>query len=347
MVGAGVAFFLLKSRWNYCRLPELREEPSQERHDVAVIIPARNEESRIVRVVQSLSRWRVYVVDDHSSDATALRARRAGATVICAPPLPEGFAGKPHACWIGARSTRSKWLLFVDADTHFQPSFVASLVGKAEDLDLQMVSVFLRQECGSLAERAILPYAFALYFCGVNGGAVNRLESREALANGQCLLFRRDAYQRIGGHAAVLGSVIEDMDLAHLAKNSGLRAMVMRGEELGAVRMYEGFGSISRGFRKNSFRFLMANPWSGVQVVAASALLTSYVPVLALLLFERQWVAAALFLLLPSAVMRPWYGSTWSSLLAPLAIYPFQLIAISGMMATTLGRPVEWKGREV
>lgn len=347
-VGAGMTFFLLKSRWNYLQLPELPSDPRPpERLDLAVVIPARNEESRIARVVQSLSRARVYVVDDASSDGTALRARQAGAAVIPAPPLPSAFAGKPHACWHGARATDSKWLLFADADTWYEPAFLRSLVSFAESRELDMASVFLRQECVGFAEKAILPYAFALYFCGVDGRAVNRVSSDEALANGQCMLFRRDAYNFIGGHAAVMGSVIEDVQLAQVAKRHRLRSLVMRAEKLGAVRMYEGFGAIARGFRKNSFRFLVANPWTGAQVVIASVLLASYLPVAALLAWEGRWLALAAFAALPSALLAPWYGGFVPALLAPLAIYPFQWIALQGMLSTTLGRPVEWKGRAV
>ena len=347
-VGAGISFFLIKSRWNYLRLPEIPEASGRrERLDLAVVIPARNEENKIARAVQSLSRGRVYVVDDASSDATALRARKAGATVMTAPPLPAGFAGKPHACWHGARATSSKWILFADADTWYEPAFLPSLLRFAEDGQLDMVSVFLRQECVTLAEKVLIPYAFALYFCGVSGRAVNRATSPEALANGQCMLFRREAYNLIGGHAAVIGSVIEDVELAEVAKRHRVKSLVMRGEKLGRVRMYEGLRDISRGFRKNSFRFLLANPWTGMQVVAASVLLASYLPVLALLAFEARWFALAAFAVLPPALLAPWYGGLPRALLAPLAIYPFQWIALRGMIATTLGRPVVWKGRTV
>jgi cellulose synthase/poly-beta-1,6-N-acetylglucosamine synthase-like glycosyltransferase len=345
-VGLATLFFLAKSRWNYLRLPELPLSAGRPT-DVSVVIPARNEEANIQRVVRSFEGTPVIVVDDDSTDRTAELAREAGATVIPAPPLTKGHLGKPNACLAGARASDSAWILFVDADTHYQPEFIASLTTYARRENLQAVSVFLHQERFTFFERLLLPYAFALYFCGVSARRVNNPKSKEALANGQCLLFERGAYEFIGGHYAVANSVIEDVALASIVKRHHMRSRVLRAERLGSVRMYDGFGAIWRGFQKNSFRFLLVNPWSALQVVTASILLTSYLPVLAWLLADEQWLAALAFAFVPGVSLLPWYGSIGPALLAPLAIYVFQLIVLNGMITTLFGRKAVWKGRNV
>ncbi len=43
----------------------------------------------------------------------------------------------------------------------------------------------------------------------------------------------------------------------------------------------------------------------------------------------------------------PWYGFGFSALLAPFAIYLFQLIAISAMVKDFFGISTNWKGRHV
>ncbi len=340
-----MCLFLVKSRWNYLRLPELPLAASQP--DVTVIIPARNEEESIARVVKSFSGARLLVVDDASQDRTAEAARQAGADVITAPPLAAGELGKPNACGAGARLATSKWLLFVDADTWYTPPFLASMVSYAERESLDIVSAFLHQELVTTAERIILPYAFALYFCGVSAVNVNSSNSGEALANGQCLLVRRSAYSRLGGHAAVATSVIEDVALARLAKSQRLRVCVVRAEQLGSVRMYDSFGAIRRGFEKNSFRFLGVNPATGAQVMLASILLTSYLPIAVWLLAGSHFATAVLFATVPILLLTPWYRSVRRALAAPLAIYAFQAIAISAMVRTMTGAGVIWKGRRV
>lgn len=345
LVAAGAAAFLGKSWWNYRSLPVL-PPAGRSKPDVTVIIPARNEEATIGRVVKSFPGVPVIVVDDQSRDLTAKVAQQAGAVVISAPDLPTGWLGKPHACWTGAQRAHTAWLLFVDADTWYGPTMAGALCAYAERERLDLVSVFLQQQRVTWAERILLPYAFALYFAGVSARRVNRTPAAEALANGQCLLFSREAYDRLGGHRAVAGSVIEDVALAEAARVHGLRTRVLRGESLGSVRMYDGLGSIWKGFEKNSFRFLLVNPWSGLQVVLASVTLTSYLPVLAYLLREGDMASAAAFALLPTTLLWPWYGGA-DALLAPLAIYLFQAIALAGMWTSITGRKVLWKGRPV
>ena len=347
VVAAGMIFFLVKSRINYLRLPMLPESAERIEETVTIVIPARDEENNIVRAVRSFGDARVIVVDDDSCDHTADLARRAGAEVIHAPPLKDSMLGKSNACLAGARASDSKWLLFVDADTWYEVNFLTSLLSFAHREHLDVVSAFLKQECVSTMEEILLPYAFALYFCGVNARRVNDVNSRESLANGQCLLFRRNAYDFLGRHAAVAGSVIEDVALAQLAKQRSVRVRVLRAEHLGHVRMYTSFGAIWRGFQKNSFRFLLVNPWSGAQVILASILLTSYLPVLAWLLVDRAWIAAGAFALTPIFAVGPWYQRFRPALLAPAAIYLFQLIALNAMASTLFGVKADWKGRRV
>jgi glycosyltransferase involved in cell wall biosynthesis len=357
-----IALVLAKSRLNYVALPELSASSASSPSDVTVIIPARNEAHQIERCIRSFPQLPVIVVDDGSSDATAAIARRNGARVIPAPPLSANAKGKPNACAAGADEAATKWLLFVDADTWFEANFAASIVAYAETQNLEMVSAFLFQRCVTLAEHALLPYAFALYFTGVSARNVNSASSRECLANGQCILFEKSAYDDMGGHESVIDSVIEDVALARRAKRFGVRIQMIRAEKLGSVRMYDSFAAIWRGFQKNSFRFLTANPAEGVQIVLASIFLTSWLPVLllgirdfpegvglspTLLLNPVAWLFLA-----PFAQLYPWYrGKTWKEswriLLAPIGIYLFQLIALNGMLATIARRRTSWKGRHV
>jgi hypothetical protein len=111
--------------------------------------------------------------------------------------------------------------------------------------------------------------------------------------------------------------------------------------------MYDSFSAIWRGFQKNSFRFLLVNPLTGLQVIAASILFASWLPVLAGLLLAHQPMAALFFALLPAIVLRPWYRSLRDALLAPAAIYVFQAIALWAMFTTLTGRSAIWKGRRV
>jgi chlorobactene glucosyltransferase len=354
-VSFGIFFFLWKSRINYLLLGRLPLSTNLAAPDVTVIIPARNEAHQIAQAVGSFPDLPVIVVNDGSTDETSAVAEAAGATVIPAPPLRQGSLGKPNACAAGAAIAQTKWLLFVDADTQFHPSFAASAVQHAEENHYDLLTAFLEQKCVSIFEKMLLPYGFALYFTGVSARAVNRTGNKSALANGQCLLFRRSAYERMGGHGKVITSVIEDVAIAQLAKQNNLSVRVLRAEHLGSVRMYDSLAAIWKGFQKNSFRFLQANPGGGVQVILASILLTSWLPALVLGLRDADMKLAPPVVLLffaPFLTLLPWYAEArasraWRVALAPFGIYFFQLIALNGMFVTLFRLTTDWKGRRV
>jgi chlorobactene glucosyltransferase len=73
-------------------------------------------------------------------------------------------------------------------------------------------------------------------------------------ANGQYMLFRRDAYRAIGGHAAVRDHLVEDVALGRLiaARTAeGLRLVNCDGSRLVRCRMYASFAQVWEGFTKN------------------------------------------------------------------------------------------------
>ncbi len=72
---------------------------------------------------------------------------------------------------------------------------------------------------------------------------------RHAIANGQYLLFRREAYQALGGHRAVMGEVVEDMRLAQLLVRGGWRLAVRRDDGL-STRMYRSLPHLVEGWSK-------------------------------------------------------------------------------------------------
>ncbi len=346
IVALAILLLAWLSRRNYLALPELKLDPAAT-PDHCVVIPARNEQASIARCVSSLDGSPRLVVDDHSSDRTAALAQAAGAEVRAAAPLPPKWLGKPHACWSGAQHTDSDWLAFVDANTWYEPGFLPSLLAYAARRQLHAATVFPRQELQRWYERLLVPYGLGLYFTGVSAANVNNARHPEALANGQCLLFRRSAYKFIGGHSSVSGSVIEDVALARLLKRHRMSIAVLRCESLAHVRMYRSFGGLWRGFQKDSFRFLRVNPKTGILVIATSIVMTSWLPMLAALLWQEHWGPAAVFALIPAIAWRPWYRSWLQALAAPLAIYLFPAIVLCGMLASLFGLSTQWKGRRV
>jgi glycosyltransferase involved in cell wall biosynthesis len=341
-VALGVSVFFIalfvKSRLNYLGIPKLTAVKPVSAPDCMVIVPARNEEAIIARVVKSLPHDTVIVVDDHSEDGTAEAARKAGAGVLLAPELASQSFGKSNACAAGARVLRSRWVLFADADTWFEDGFLESAVACAEANQLSFLSIYLQPEFESFSESVLVPCAVALYFTGVTprGGAAE-------VVNGQCLLVRREAYDFVGGHSAVITSMIDDVKLAALANRHRLKFAIARSGRMGHVRFHH--DGLWRGFERNAYRFVMVSPWIGITIFTASFVSMLWLPVLVWLAFDQEWIVLAAFALLPSAVLGVWYRNPLRALLAPLGICGMFFIIANGFIAAITGRELEWKGR--
>ena len=334
-----LAAFMVVARLRFRSLPELIPlANASDPPDCMVIIPARNEEAVIARTVQSLPHDTVIVVDDDSADGTKEAARKAGAGVIAAPPLPKGAVGKSNACFAGARVLTSKWILFADADTWFEPGFLNAAVACAETSGLAFLSFFPRLECSGVAESILAPYAEALFFCGVSPS-----QDPTAVFNGQCVLVRRDAYEFIGSHGAVLNTMIEDVKLAGLARRHRLKFGSARATRLAHVRLRE--PSVS--FHRAAYRFMAVSSWMGITIIVGAFFAALWLPVLAWLLWSGEKAAAIAFALVPSILTLAWYRNPLRALMAPLAIYGILPILGGGLLGALGGASVEWKGREI
>jgi len=223
---------------------------------VSVIVPARNEEACIGRCLQSLCKqggsFEVIVVDDHSTDETVLRAQRyLNARIVTADPLPEGWSGKCNACWTGARNAHGEWLLFTDADTVHNSNSIATALREAEQTGSALLSYSPEQEVRTFWERAVMPLVFADLARVYRPKDVCDPSSPVAAANGQFLLISREAYDSVGGHAAVATDILEDVALARLVKQSGRRLRFRVGKGIVRTRMYTGLRQMADGWIKN------------------------------------------------------------------------------------------------
>ena len=337
-IGGLIGVLFLRAWLNFRSIPRLRAESRDTPPpDCMVVIPARDEERLIAAAVASFPQDTVIVVDDHSGDRTAEAARKAGAGVLPAPDLPRGAFGKANACLAGARVLTSRWILFTDADTTFEPGFLNAAVAAAEAGGVALLSVILKPRGETWWQRLTSPLAVALFFCGVSPR-----RDPAAAFSGQCLLVRRDAYEFLGGHSAVLNTVAEDVKLAALARRHRLTYGMARAGRLGEARERDLSGRIERA----SFRFLLAGSWTGILILTAATVMALWAPVLAWLVADRHWIAAGIFAMVPTLAALPWYGSA-GALLARPAIYAVAPMIWKAFFAALGGRRIQWKGRVI
>jgi glycosyltransferase involved in cell wall biosynthesis len=232
---------------------------------VSVIVPARNEEQCLGRCLQSLVAqpgvsFEVLVVDDGSTDGTrALADSFPQVQVMEAGPLPPGWTGKNHAAWQGAQRARGRWLLFTDADTVHEPGSLAAAVAEVEQHGAALLSYSPQQEVRGFWERALMPVVFAELATTYPPSQVRDPHSPLAAANGQYLMIAREAYDAVGGHRAVAGSLLEDVALARRVKESGRALRFRYGGEAVRTRMYRDLSQMWEGWTKN-LALLFAHP---------------------------------------------------------------------------------------
>ncbi len=352
---------LAAGTWLMWRIPT--PSPGAEPAEVArasVIIPARNEEASLARLLDSLDAQprppkEIIVVDDGSEDATATLAARAGVTVVAAPPRPAGWVGKPWACHIGAGAATGDTLVFLDADTVLGFDGLERVVGAhgafASD-GLLSVQPF---------HRTVRTYEQLSAFCNVVSmmatGAFRPGDERDHnVAYGPCLVTSAVAYRRAGGHAAVAGEVVEDVQLARAHRRVGQAVHCLAGGDAISFRMYpSGLGQLIEGWTKDlasgaglvsPLPMLGAVAWvaacatvgaEGV-VAAVHAGESSFWPLIGWLL-----VAGQLTWLLRRLGSFRW----WTAVAFPIPLAAFLAIFLRSCVHRSIRRSVRWRGRTI
>ena len=246
-------------------LDEERSEPPDDAPLVSIVIPARNESRNIAQCLESVlastyARLEVIVVDDHSTDdtgsiAASIAARDPRVRVLVPPPLPSDWFGKQWACASGAATATGTILGFLDADTRPAPDLVTRVVNAMATRHADLLSVAGTQELGGFWERLVQPQVFTILLQRYGSTEhVNRSRfASHKIANGQCLWVRRDAYDAVGGHAAVRDKVAEDLALAQYWFRAGRTVSLVLGLDQLSTRMYTSLRELVEGWGKNVF----------------------------------------------------------------------------------------------
>lgn len=332
---------------------------------VSIILPVRNQASTVESCVKSLVELEypskeIMVVDGHSTDGTKeiLTNFQTQITVIEEDSLPVGWVGKNWACHQGFKKSKGEALLFTDGDSVHARNSLARTVGYLKTNDVDIVTIAPGTVLKSFWEKLLQPPIFWLIMLLVGGKQVNDDKRPNAIGNGQYMLFRREVYERIGGHFAVKDKIVEDYALARLAKQAGYRLRFLTAKDAVAVRMYDSFPSIWKGWRKNFYT--VSEKRMFWKAMTRSVLMFIF-------LFLPFVILAYGILLIPANPLNPyllagafmafwlWLGiivldrsidiSAVYALLFPFAILIYIGIGIDATLRGALGLGFQWKGR--
>lgn len=126
------------------------DEPAHDDEDdapmhVAVLVPAWNESRNVGTTVREIrlasARYDVIVIDDGSTDDTAVVARAAGATVLSLP-FNLGVGGAMRAGFTYARRNGYRAVIQVDADGQHDPADIEKVLSGLEHADISIGARF-------------------------------------------------------------------------------------------------------------------------------------------------------------------------------------------------------------
>jgi chlorobactene glucosyltransferase len=269
-------------------------------------------------------------------------------------PLEAGWVGKNWACAQLAERAAGELLLFTDADTFHEPEALRALVVAMEGERADLLGGFPRQEVLTSGEKLITPFFSCVIYCFLPLSLAYRLKLPAiSTAVGQAMLFRRSAYEGMGGHEAVRGSIVEDLALAQRTIALGYRWRMARITDLVSCRMYRGgreaFDGLSKNlFAASSFRlvpYLFAWTWLAVLFLRPLCDLAAFaagrplgVPIWAVL----ACVGLALVVwLVPYRQLRV---PLWPAALYPITVLIMEAVALSSLWLGITGG-LTWKGR--
>ena len=312
---------------------------------VSVLIPARNEESNLPRLLASCALQdhpdaEFLVFDDDSDDATWSIIQ------ACDDPrvqgfqggdLPDGWVGKTNGCYQLSLHARNDVLLFIDADTEFQhPAALRHMCERfaARPKNTMLTGMTLVVGHG----RLIVTMVGTLILSGIPWWLGRHVPAAAMSgANGQCWMITREEYRQLEPHQHVKGEVLEDIKIGRYLHRNGLIPLLDDVTNDLTVHMYASFGDAWRGFRKNTADIL------GTNAVLSSLSLVGFVllfivapvlsPILIVSLFGLKFVSDRITRQ-PISV----------SLLAPFSYVLTVFLALDSIWTRARGR-IEWKGR--
>ena len=342
-----------------------RSPPQSGRDKVcSVLIPARNEEANIASAVRSIlesseAPLEVIVLDDGSSDRTAEIVREIAqfdcrVRLETAPPLPSGWCGKQHACYVLSRLASHPILIFLDADVRLKRGAVARMTAFMEQSGAALASGVPEQMTRTCSERLLVPliHFVLLGFLPIRRMRIDRNPAFGA-GCGQLFVALREAYDVSGGHSAIRDTLHDGPKLPRAFRSAGFRTDLFDATDIAVCRMFTRGAEVWRGLARNAHEGL-----GSPRLIGLATLLLfggQVLPLVALALALRNGSALALafsiagigaaFLPRLLAVFRfrqPLDGA----LLHPIGICALLAIQWFAFFRTLARRPALWKGRE-
>lgn len=356
-----INIILFKNISNF-KLPEyiLKSPPL-----ISVLIPARNEEKNIKRILVSMIKQdyknlEILVLDDNSTDATSqivreLAQKDSRIKLVQGTPLPIGWKGKCFACHQLSKIAKGEYFVFTDADTlHFSNSISGSFAALLRN-NVDTVSVYPREIAVTFHERMTVSFIHFAILSLMPLILVRHTKSPFfSTGIGQFFLFKRQVYEKIGGFESVKDEILEDIHISKQVKRYGFKIMVFDGSSSIFCRMFTNLDEVIKGFSRFIYAAFGSFLMESIAVFFISLLFLVPFILLPTGIFIFNWTGVGvtlniiqIFIILGIKIVLSlkFKSRILDILLTPISVTYISLIAVNSYIQSKFGTGVSWKGR--
>jgi len=324
---------------------------------VAVIIAAKDEQAELAAALQTVcnldySNYRIFAINDRSTDNTPTILRRLAASypslsTITIEYLPEGWLGKNNALYQGYRASTEEWLLFTDADIHYQPQALKKAIQYALANSLDHLTALPEITSASSLFKSVMNTFSMMLELRLRPWDAANPSSNASIGVGAFNLVKRAAYEKAGTHAAISLRPDDDLKLGENIKKSGLQQDVVYGEKEISLKWYNNLSEFIDGLMKNAFS--ISNYHFPTAIIIALLTLVVFVmpiPVLLLLGTAQRFLAILILLsqILLMVLKKGIRGKWWHALLIPFAGAIMIYIIVLSAYKTLKQGGIYWRG---
>jgi len=325
---------------------------------VSVLFAARDEAEKMPGALATLlsldyPNYEVIAVDDRSEDGTGAiledaAGRDARLKRVRVDALPAGWLGKPHALEQAYEHATGDWLIFTDADVHFEPDLLRRAIALANALEWDHMTLLGALKMFTFGEKIAMTFFAMAFAIGTRPWAASDPGSRMYSGVGAFQMIRRSTYEAIGTHRRLAMEVVDDMKLGKLVKDGGFRSGAAKAGGAVSVHWHAGVGNMIRGTTKNFFATSGYKLWlTGVHIFGL--LLMCVFPVVALP-FTHGWargfdaIAVGLPLIIAAGAARQFGAPGFYALTYPIGALIFVWMLARSTIVTLWQGGIVWRG---
>ena len=337
--------------FNSLTIRVIKNTPTKVSGSVSVLIPMRNEEANVkgclssVLAQKGLDTLEVIAIDDGSTDNTSNEVKAfPSVELISGEKLPDKWLGKLWACQQLAEKSSGDYLVFVDADVRLSDYAVANSISKMGNWDF--ISPYPRQLTSGFVQKIFQPLLQWSWLSSVPLLIAQKYSIKSmAVANGQFLIIKRDAYFKSGAHAGIKTEVLDDLMLARNLLKQGYKGGVAEASNIATCHMYKNKMELFKGYQKSLWKAFGSVP--GTILAIALLIVTGILPIISTALGSTSGLAAFGLITLSRMISSLRTGSLPNSAI----FHPLAILMLLGLILFSwfgkLTNTITWRDRTV